>query len=72
MMNANELLTTREAAKVLDLKPNTLAKWRAGEVGPAWVQIGRNVRYRRGDLSAWLEGNRVLPGMAVANGVNLR
>lgn len=72
MLIATELLTTREAAKVLDLKPNTLAKWRASGAGPAWVQIGRNVRYRRGDLSAWLDDNRVLPGMAVAKGADLR
>lgn len=56
-----ELWTTSEAAGFLDVKPNTLVKWRQREEGPPFVKIGSNVRYREADIRAWLEGNRVLP-----------
>lgn len=59
-----ELMTTEEAAALLDVQPNTLAKWRRLDAGPPFVKVGRNVRYRRRDLAEWLDGQRVLPGMS--------
>lgn len=56
-----QFMTTTEAAEYLDVKPNTLAKWRQREEGPPWVKIGANVRYAEKDLRAYVEGNRVLP-----------
>jgi hypothetical protein len=41
---------------VLGLRPNTLAQWRISGDGPAFVKLGRAVRYRRADIERWLEG----------------
>ena len=50
------LLDERAAAAVLDVTPGTLSVWRSsGRYGLPFVKIGRNVRYRRADLIAWLD-----------------
>lgn len=52
----NDLLTDLQAAEVLDVSPATLSVWRStGRYGVPFIKIGFNVRYRRGDLMAWLE-----------------
>jgi hypothetical protein len=59
--NADELLTTAEAAAILGRNPNTLVKWRIQKPprGPAIVtvrvaaSIRRGVRYRRSDVEAF-------------------
>jgi predicted DNA-binding transcriptional regulator AlpA len=48
------LLTTEEAAQELRLSESFLAKERMKGTGPAYVKLGRAVRYRRSGLSAWL------------------
>lgn len=53
----DELVTTKGAAKILDLKPNTLAKWRVAGCGPMFVVMGRAVRYRVSDLKIFIERN---------------
>ncbi len=50
-----ELLTTREAARVLKTRPSCLENWRWRGEGPPFVKIGRMVRYRPEDLSSWAE-----------------
>lgn len=53
---ADHLLDEQAAATYLDLKPGTLSVWRStGRYAIPFVKIGRNVRYRRADLDAWLE-----------------
>ncbi len=55
-----ELLTRAQAAEYLGTTVGTLSTWactRAVEV--PFVKIGRNVRYRRRDLDAWLESQVV-------------
>ena len=54
---SNDLLTTEQAAQYLDLKRNTLEIWRTRGGGPLFVKIGRNVRYRKADLDAFVERN---------------
>ncbi len=50
-----ELLTTEQAAKLLQLAPRTLRRWRSESKGPPYVRLGaRRVRYRRAALEAWL------------------
>lgn len=39
----------------------TLAKWRSEDRGPAYVRVGRNIRYRRSAIEAWLNENTVTP-----------
>lgn len=49
------LLTDEEAAYLLDLEPESLAVFRStGRHQIPYIKIGRNVRYRRSDLEAWL------------------
>lgn len=49
------LLTTAEAARYLGLATSTLNKWRVYGYGPAFVKLGRAVRYRKDDLDRYLE-----------------
>lgn len=57
----NNLLSNREAARFLGLSPDTLPRWRWSGIGPAYLKIGRSIKYRIGDLEAFLEGSRVSP-----------
>jgi excisionase family DNA binding protein len=51
-----DLLDEGESANLLGLAPGTLGVWRStGRYQLPFVKIGRNVRYRRADLDAWLE-----------------
>lgn len=55
VQNLKELLDEKTAAEYLDTQPGTLAVWRStGRYAIPFVKIGRNVRYRRTDLDAWL------------------
>lgn len=58
-----ELLTTREAAAYLRRSRKTLDDWRYRDTGPAYIGGGRGtpVLYRRTDLDAWIESQRVDP-----------
>jgi excisionase family DNA binding protein len=54
MSALDNILTSDEAAKLLRLKPTTLADYaRRGKV-PS-VQIGKHRRYVRADLEGWLD-----------------
>ena len=57
-----ELLNERDAADLLGLRPPTLRAWRFQRRGPAFVRLGRTVRYRRADLLAFLDDATVTPG----------
>ena len=46
-------LTTKEAARFLKLKPNTLEKMRVYGGGPQYRKHGRHVVYHIDDLMAW-------------------
>jgi hypothetical protein len=50
------LLDEKAAAALLDTAPGTLSVWRStGRYNLPFLKIGRNVRYRRADLLAWME-----------------
>jgi len=49
------LLTPIQAAAVLQVKTNTLAKWRVIGEGPAFIHIGRAVRYSARELTRFIE-----------------
>ena len=49
------LLTTADAARLLGLQPQTLAKWRWAGTGPRFVRLGRRVMYNLRDLEAFVE-----------------
>ena len=47
--------TVNEAAAYLGLAVSTLNKWRCyGNGGPAYVKLGKAVRYRREDLDRYM------------------
>lgn len=51
-----DLIDEKEAAAVLAVAVTTLRNWRALKQGPRYCKIGgRLVRYRRGDLAAFVE-----------------
>lgn len=47
------LLTTQEASEYLGLAVSTLNKWRVYGNGPQFIKLGRAVRYRLEDLTAF-------------------
>jgi predicted DNA-binding transcriptional regulator AlpA len=49
------LLTTDDVARLTGLTVQWLAVMRMKKIGPRFVKLGRAVRYRRGDIDAWLE-----------------
>ncbi len=55
------LLTEVDAADFFRLSVRTLQAWRSRGSGPAFVRVGRTIRYRRKDLIAWIGANIVEP-----------
>jgi excisionase family DNA binding protein len=63
------LLTRREAAAYLGVRPETLAVWHCtGRYRLPVVKVGRAVRYRLADLEAWLAARTVRPAEGQARG----
>lgn len=61
-MEPGDLLDERQAAAVLSTPRNTLRVWRTKGKGPAYVRVGgRNVRYLRADIDAFIQAGRVDP-----------
>ena len=58
----NRYLTTPEAAERLGLSRHTLNVWRRLRRGPAFVRLGRAVRYSTADLATWARENRETAG----------
>ena len=60
--NERDLLTTEQAADILAMSPKTLAKWRCTGETPdlKHIKIGGRVRYMMGDLTAYIDGLRLL------------
>jgi hypothetical protein len=54
--SVRDLLSETQAADLLQVAPGTLSVWRCtGRYALPFVKIGARVRYRRGDLQAWLD-----------------
>ena len=53
----DDLLSNKEAATLLGIKPNTLEIWRHQGKGPAFLKLGdapqSTVRYQRSTVMAW-------------------
>ena len=49
------------AADYLKIPAATLRQWSYLRRGPAYVKVGRHVRYRRADLDRWISANLVDP-----------
>lgn len=57
----NQPLTEAEAAVRLGLKVATLRAWRHQGRGPAYVRLGRAIRYLTIDVDEYLSSNRHSP-----------
>lgn len=56
IFQASNLLNEVQAAEILDTSVGTLQVWRStGRYKIPFIKIGRNVRYKRSDLEAWIE-----------------
>lgn len=53
-----ELINTKQAARRCGLSPRTMEKRRIAALPPAWVQLGRSVRYDVAELDAWIAKSR--------------
>ena len=55
----DRMMTRREAAAYLGLRPATLEAWASrGSVNLPFSKLGRLVRYRKRDLDRFIEANR--------------
>ena len=59
MLTSDHLLDEAAVAKRLLVKPKALQAWRVRGGGPAFVRVGRLVRYRPDDVEAWIESRTV-------------
>lgn len=60
--DGHEPLTEVDAASRLGLKVATLRAWRHQRRGPAFVRLGRSIRYLASDLEAFMYAHRETPG----------
>ena len=66
LKRAGDLLAEKEAADFLQLAPGTLSVWRStGRYALPFLKVGAKVRYRRGDLQAWLDSRVRASGATV-------
>ena len=57
MNSEKRLLTETQVEEVYGLQVRTLQQWRIRGFGPAFVKVGRSVRYRPADLERFIEAN---------------
>jgi excisionase family DNA binding protein len=50
-----KLITTAELAEYLDVPIGTVYAWRNRGDGPRGFRVGRHIRFRPEDVTAWLE-----------------
>jgi DNA-binding transcriptional MerR regulator len=56
-----EILTDSETASFLEIATRTLRDWRSNGKGPAFVQMGNKIRYRKKDIDAYLDNQTITP-----------
>lgn len=49
----------QDAGVYIGYTPSALRAWRSQGRGPAYIRIGRSIRYRVEDLDDWLNGHLV-------------
>jgi helix-turn-helix protein len=57
-----EMIKATDAARILGVARQTLAGWRARHIGPPYVALtARSLRYKRSDLTAFIQAREVAP-----------
>jgi hypothetical protein len=70
-VESDDLLTRKEAAALLKVRPKLLTEWKRAGKGPPSITFNRRVtRYLRADLERYIEEHRVQP-KGRANGEGL-
>jgi excisionase family DNA binding protein len=59
--DTDRLLDQDELATMLGVPTGTLEQWRARKRGPAFLRIGRHIRYDLAEVREWLDSRRNLP-----------
>jgi predicted site-specific integrase-resolvase len=54
-------LNQKQAAKLLDVEPETLSKWRMRNRGPVYLRISGKIRYLKSDVLDYLAACRIVP-----------
>lgn len=49
------LITTEALAELLSVPTKTVTDWRARNVGPDYIRVGKHVRYRTEAVEKWLD-----------------
>ena len=66
ILPTSDLLNEVQAAAILDTSVGTLQVWRStGRYKIPFIKIGRNVRYKRAALEAWIESRTRSTGSTV-------
>ncbi len=55
------LRSPSEVADLLGVPKATVYKWQSDRSGPAFIKVGRHVRYRTADVEKWLDSHAVAP-----------
>jgi len=61
MLNCDQPIPTKLAARVLGMAPRTMENWRSLGIGPIYIKFGRHIRYRMSDLEAYMASNTCAP-----------
>jgi predicted site-specific integrase-resolvase len=61
MHGLDDLLTTEQASEVLNVRSVTLANWRWNGRGPAYIRVGKVVRYSRKAISEYINAHTHIP-----------
>lgn len=65
------LLTTKQAAALLNIKPGTMAIWRLQGKGPRYLKISKAVRYSVNDLNEFIDQSvRASTSESITNAVS--
>ena len=56
------LMTVDELCAALEVKPETLARWRVNGEGPRYTKLGKSVFYRRADVRVWIANSTYAAG----------
>lgn len=52
-------LSPADLARRQQVSPHTIYRWRRTGTGPPYMRIGRHVRYRMADVTAWEDARRI-------------
>ena len=55
----SEYMTRKELAQAMMRTERTIKRWHLQRKGPPYIKIANAILYRRSDVAAWLESQRV-------------